>query len=374
MFQQFLSTLTIFLFLLPLSEKLPRAQTPGANSRNDKTAALAYRNIQVLRDIPADELIPAMQFITYSLGVECSYCHVEGALEKDEKKTKLTARKMMEMMLTINRENFDSRQVVTCNSCHRGVSRPVSIPMIAESGAESNLGIIPEAQGPGIHFPSPDDVIAKYVNAIGGAAALGKVKTRQAKGTISISGRNLPLEILSSAGRKQLTIIHLSNGDSVTAYDGVSGWTSGPNRPVRPIPTVEAISALPETDLQLPIHMKELFDRLESLPPEKMRNCETYVVAGINAGEIVSKFYFDKDSGYLLRILRYTKTPLGQNPTQIDNQDYRDQDGLKVPFLVTISRPNSHLTIRIDQVKFNIPLDDERFRYPARPEADQPSL
>jgi hypothetical protein len=120
--------------------------------------------------------------------------------------------------------------------------------------------------------------------------------------------------------------------------------------------------------------MKELFDRLESLPPEKMRNCETYVVAGINAGEIVSKFYFDKDSGYLLRILRYTKTPLGQNPTQIDNEDYRDQDGLKVPFLVTISRPNSQLTIRIDQVKFNIPLDDERFRYPARPEADQPSL
>ena len=98
------------------------------------------------------------------------------------------------------------------------------------------------------------------------------------------------------------------------------------------------------------------------------------MVAGVNAGEIACKFYFDEDSGYLLRILRYTKTPLGQNPTQIDNEDYRDQDGFKVPFLMTISRPNSRLTIKIDLVKFNIPLDEERFKYPAGPEASQPSL
>jgi hypothetical protein len=110
-----------------------------------------------------------MQFITYSLGVECRYCHVEGAREKDYKKTKVTARKMMAMMLAINRENFDSRQVVTCNSCHHGISRPVSTRMIAESGPESTLGSIPEAERTAIDFPSPDAVIAKYVNAIGRA-------------------------------------------------------------------------------------------------------------------------------------------------------------------------------------------------------------
>jgi hypothetical protein len=88
-------------------------------------------------------------------------------------------------------------------------------------------------------------------------------------------------------------------------------------------------------------------------------------VAGFNTGEIAAKFYFDKDSGYLLRILRYTKTPLGQSPTQIDNDNYRDQDGLKVPFLTTISRPNSRIAIRIDEVKFNVPVDDARFAIPA---------
>ena len=52
----------------------------------------------MLKDIPADQLIPAMQFITASLGVECEFCHVQGAFEKDDKKPKQTARKMMEMM------------------------------------------------------------------------------------------------------------------------------------------------------------------------------------------------------------------------------------------------------------------------------------
>lgn len=85
----------------------------------------------------------------------------------------------MAMMLAINRENFDSRPVVTCNSCHHGVSRPVSTPMIAESGPESSLGSIPEADRIAIDFPSPHAVIAKYANAIGRTLAYAEVKTRQ---------------------------------------------------------------------------------------------------------------------------------------------------------------------------------------------------
>src|SRR5947207_8395807 len=110
------------------------SQSTSANrsSSKEKTAAEAYQNIQILKEIPANQLIPAMQFITYSLGVECSYCHVEGALEKDDKKAKQKARKMMQMMTAINRDNFESKQTVTCNSCHRGSPRRVAIPIIME--------------------------------------------------------------------------------------------------------------------------------------------------------------------------------------------------------------------------------------------------
>jgi photosynthetic reaction center cytochrome c subunit len=374
MHRRFLCGGTIVFVLLSISAKPPLAQTATANSLNGKSAGEVYHNIQVLKDIPADDLIPAMQFITYSMGVECSYCHVEGALEKDDKKPKLTARKMMQMMIAINRNNFDSKQVVTCNSCHHGAQRPVSIPMIANGGVKPISETSPAIEADSVNTLPPDEIIARYVDAIGGAAALAKVKTREEKGAITISGRNLPLEILASAGGKQLTRIHLPNGDSITAYDGTSGWTSAPNRPTRPIPSVEVVSARSETDLQLPLHMKQLFGELKSLPPEDIGDRETYVVAGINSGEIAAKFYFDKNSGYLLRILRYTKTPLGQSPTQIDYEDYRDQNGVKVPFRFMISRPNSRLAVQIEEVQLNVPIDDAKFAQPvAAPVPSPPS-
>ena len=162
-----------------------------------------------------------------------------------------------------------------------------------------------------MNAPPAEEIIQKYVNAIGGAAAVSRVNTRQEKGTIDISGRSLPIEILSRTGGKQLTVIHFPNGDNVTAYDGTSGWTSGPNRPVREIPSIEVASAQAEVDFQLPLHLEQLFSEIKSAGPEKIGDHETYVVAGINAGEVAAKFYFDEDSGYLLSILRYTRSPLG---------------------------------------------------------------
>ena len=368
--KRFLLELSFILCLLLIVAAGLFSQTPPAKAPG-KTAAEAFHNVQVLKEIPAEELIPSMQFITYSLGVECSYCHVEGALDKDDKKTKLTARKMMRMVFDINKNNFDSKQAVTCNSCHHGSPHPASIPMIAESGAKALTA--PQHEGSEVSAPSPDEIIAKYVNAIGGAAALEKINTRDENGTITIGGHSLPLEILNSSGGRQLTLIHLTNGDSVTAYDGNSGWTSSPNRPARPIPWAEVVSARSETDLQLPLHIKQLFEQMKNLPPENVGERETYVLGGLNAGQFAAKFYFAKDSGDLLRLVRYTKTPLGENPTQIDYADYRLQHGIKVPLRLTISRPNSSLALQIEDVKFNVPIDNAKFAQPvATPAATRP--
>src|SRR5580698_10109635 len=106
-----------------------------ANAAGTKKAEEQFKNIQALKGVPADQVLPAMQFITASLGVECQFCHVEGAFEKDDKKTKQTARKMMEMMFAINKDNFEGHREVTCYSCHRGSSMPVGTPVImAEEG------------------------------------------------------------------------------------------------------------------------------------------------------------------------------------------------------------------------------------------------
>src|SRR5438309_4425095 len=97
-----------------------------------KTSEQVYKNIQLLKRVPADQFIPAMQFIAASLGVQCDFCHLENAFDKDDKETKQTARKMMRMMFTINKDNFDRHKEVTCYACHRGAHKPVATPVISE--------------------------------------------------------------------------------------------------------------------------------------------------------------------------------------------------------------------------------------------------
>ena len=92
-----------------------QAQTGPAQSvpAGRKMAEEAYKNIQVFKGVPADQVIPAMQFISASLGVDCEHCHVERAFDKDDKKPKQTARKMIQMMFAINKDNFNGHREVT---------------------------------------------------------------------------------------------------------------------------------------------------------------------------------------------------------------------------------------------------------------------
>jgi hypothetical protein len=149
----------------------------------------------VLKGVPAEQIFPTMQFITASLGVECDFCHVQGAFEKDDKKNKQTARKMMEMMIAINADNFDGHRAVTCNTCHRGNAMPQAIPAVMTEQAngkdEPKTAEVPEVST----GPTGDQLLDKYVQAVGGSAAIDKVTTRIMKGTSQFGGKSLPIDI-----------------------------------------------------------------------------------------------------------------------------------------------------------------------------------
>src|SRR5580693_8172232 len=167
-----------------------KAQSSSAlagTTAGPKKAEEQYKNIQVLKGIPADQLIPAMQFIATSLGVGCEFCHVEGAFDKDDKKPKVTARKMMAMMFAINKDNFEGNREVTCYSCHRGSSMPVGTPVImAEEGQPAAEAKHEEEKSEGeegkqASGPTADQLFDKYLQAAGGAAAVDKIMSRVMK-------------------------------------------------------------------------------------------------------------------------------------------------------------------------------------------------
>ena len=104
-----------------------------AGPETQKTAGEAFKNIQVLKDIPAGELMPSMRYVSASLGVGCDYCHEADHFDSDDKPTKQRARNMMKMMFAINQDNFNGRREVTCYTCHRGVAKAVGIALLSSA-------------------------------------------------------------------------------------------------------------------------------------------------------------------------------------------------------------------------------------------------
>ena len=338
-----------------------------------KTSEDTFKNIQVLKEIPEDRLILAMQFMTASLGVGCDFCHVEGAFEKEDKKPKQTARKMMLMMFAINKDHFEGRREVTCYSCHRGMPHPVAIPVIGEEAP--NHG--PEERHEGnaatpSDLPAADQIVDKYVQALGGAAALQKISSRVEKGTASFDSLKVAVEVFLKAPAKRASVMHLPGGDSVTAFDGESGWLGLPGHLVREMTSADLEAARLDADLYLPLHLKQIFSGLSVERSEKVNDRVTYVVSGLRQDSPPVRFYFDEQSGLLVRILRFADSPLGLNPTQIDYGDYRDAGGVKTPFKWTIGRPGGRFTIQVDQTQENVAVDDAKFTRPPGPEPKPP--
>ena len=366
------SLLTLLMTAAARAQSTPPKGPSGGAATPPKLAEEEYKNIQALKGIPADQVIPSMQFIAASLGVECEYCHVARAFEKDDKKPKLTARKMIGMMMAINKENFEGHREVTCYSCHRGLPDPVATPLITVEEPKREAAEGAEAGEPKVVFPPADQLLDKYLSAMGGAEALRKVTSRVEKGTLTaFGGQHFPVDVYSKAPDKRLSVMHLPNGDSLTAFDGTQGWLSVPGRVHRMTATENAAARI-DADLYFPLHVKTLYEKFRVNAGEKIEGHDTYLVVGLREGQPPLRLYFDKDSGLLLRLLRYAETPLGRNPTQIDYGDYRDAGTLKIPFRWVLSRPGNQFTIQVEQLQQNVPVDDAKFALPPEPSPAAP--
>lgn len=330
-----------------------------------KTAGQVYKNVIQLKDTPADQLNASMQFISASLGVDCAFCHVEGKPEADDKGAKKTARSMIAMQMAINKDNFGGRPQVTCYSCHHGVAQPVGVPPVQTADAAPRPPAAAPAGGTPPARPNVDAVLEKYVAALGGADAIHKVNSRILKGSILAMGNETSTEILTKAPNKRVSINHGGRGNSYTAYDGTTGWM-GSDTAARDMGAADSAAYALDAEFYFPARVKELFPQLRAGRPEQVNGVDCDVLGGTTAARMRVSLYFAKDSGLLVRLVRYTDNALGRMPVQIDYSDYRDDGaGVKIPYRWTLSRPNGRFTTQIKEVQPNAAIDDAKFAKPA---------
>ena len=342
----------------------PSDDPPENSSQQIKTTEQVYKNIQVFKGLPASQLEPTMAFISGSLGVKCNYCHTN-PFDKDDKATKQTARRMMRMVFELNKGSFSGETAVTCFTCHRGNPRPVAVPVMGRNLWEPSAPAPKESP-----LPTVDQILDRYVQALGGAATLQKVTSRVAKGSrIGADGILVPEEVFQKAPNRMLTITSYPQVVFRTGFNGTAPWGHSSQDGARELPAQVAADLKSESEFYRELKIKDLYSKLTVVGKEAIGSTEAYVIEATPSSGRAERLYFDVATGLLLRRYTVSDTFLGKLPLQMDFEDYREVDGVKQPFLIHWSLPGRIWGRKINEIRHNVDLNDSQFEPPSAPVA-----
>jgi photosynthetic reaction center cytochrome c subunit len=393
-----------------------------AENMKGKTAAQFYKNVKVLKDIPATEIHPAMEYISLSLGVGCGYCHAVPKFDVDDKREKHVARSMIAMTLALNATVFDGKREVTCYTCHRGAAKgaPTLVfpgekspteqtaaeifpalaikditaidPSMDPSMAPATVvtGPVPPkpAAAPTLALPAAEEVFTKYMQALGGNAAITKITSVVHKGTVDMlipapptppgtppgpsAMGTAPAEFDRKIPGKQLvSIVFPGRPANVAGYDGIIGWLSAPARENTgdELLLMKEAAEFPPASKFREDHTKVQVDAVE-----KIDGHDAYRVVGTRLnGSAIDRVYFDTQSGLLLRSYTTMQSVVGAFPEETNYDDYRDVIGVKMPYTIRLLSPEGNRTYKWSEVNANVPVEDSRFTRPLPPPPPRPA-
>jgi hypothetical protein len=330
----------------------------------EKTVGETHPNVKLLKGLPESQLQITMNFMRASLGVSCAYCHVVSAdnkwdFAKDDKPMKEMGLKHIQMTMDLNKANFGGRPVITCHTCHQGQTKPTALPALPQAPPEGGPG----GMKPAIVLPGIDQVLDNYVKAVGGRAAVEKIKTRVMKGAQSgWDGTALPLEIYREAPDKFLSQTTRPQGLVLQGYNGTTGWLKNP-RGQRELTGEELVSIKRRAAFYDVLRFKEFYPDLKIAAKEKAGDREAFVAESEDSKNGTLRLFFDAQTGLLLRQQIVGKNILTPLPEQIDFEDYRDVDGVKLPFTIRYSFVDPWIgwTQKFTEIKQNVPIESTKF-------------
>jgi|SRR5579871_530450 len=351
------------------------AQSRSRAAAKPQMAEAAFKNIRALKGIPVDEFMGTMGLFSAALSVCCGDCHVGAGTdhpkwEDDAPPRKVIARRMVTMVNAINKENFAGRQVVTCWTCHRGSQSPAVTPTIDtiySTPVFAPPDILPATPATAGTLPV-DQILEKYVQALGGVQNLASLTSYSGKGTANLFDevRSDPLEIYAKGPNQLSILVHRRGGEMARTYDGREAWVVLPLTVVQEYPlTASALEgAKLVAEMAFPGQIKQLLHNWRVSYPATMEDREVYVVQGSGSDGLLATFYFDKQTGLLTRLVHFANSAVGRVPTQIDYSDYRPVAGVMLPFKFIYGWLSNREEYTLTEVKPNVSIDAAKFSRP----------
>jgi len=225
----------------------------------------------------------------------------------------------------------------------------------------------PAAAAPAFATPGTDQILNRYVEAIGGRDAWKKLTSRVSTGTIDIPTMQLSgtVEFHEKAPNRFLRVVVLNGAIYRQGFDGTVAWTDDPSDGLRTELGAEAEDTRFDSDFYHPLDLRKLYLKFAVLGIEKINEHDAYVLEASRAGADADRIYFDAKTGLALRLLSRRSTSEGISTYQVDLEDYRDVDGIQLPFTVHQSIAEPSFTIKFTEVHHNVELDDSQFSKPA---------
>lgn len=382
------ATVVAALFAIPGS--LAQSQAPVGALLSEKSAGETFKNVHVLGKLPASQLIPAMRYMTTALGVGCDFCHNTRDFPSDEKQQKRTARKMMLMMFAINSNSFNGKREVTCYTCHRGSSKPITTPSLPDgaapaqplaAGSSAANQPVPQKSGeaastpssssqvaasqPSPNWPTAQDIVAKYGQAVGGEKAIAKISTLVESGTLLIAPQEIhaDVEIDRKVPDKEVTVTHMQHGAMFHGFDGEIAWVQRGREPEQ-VRGDDMSAEMRWAALYPGADIFTYYTMLRVVGVEKIEGQDAYRIEAWPAAGARETLFFDKDTGFLVRVTSIIPSALGSLPKEIDYSDFHEVSGIKVPATIRIVEVNGTSTYQFQTIEANKPLANSRFAMP----------
>lgn len=305
--------------------------------------------------MPADQLGKVMNLMGASLGVGCSYCHVGYEFEKDGNPKKEVARRMLRMTFALNRDNFGGRPEVSCNTCHNGSTEPNPRPRL-DGHAEAE----PAAATTTVR-PTAATILDRYERALGTAEARARIRSRHISAErIEPDGSKEKEEIWQLLPDKVLIkTTYPPNFVISEGFDGQRAWKSSNGE------KIEIKADEIEQIRQNALVGGQVFSRIFSKVDFAYRTvidgrCADVLSAETGRGNR-DEFFFDCETGLLVRRESSLRTVLGDFVYRVDFADYSEFDGVKVAKTTRFAMPGVRFIRRVVTVRNNAVVDPSIF-------------
>jgi hypothetical protein len=321
------------------------------------TARQKFKNIKVLGDMPADQLGKVMNLMAQSLGVGCTHCHVGYEFEKDGNPKKEAARRMLRMTFALNRQNFNGRLVVSCNTCHNGHPEPKARPELAPV-AEN------KPTPPSDDHPTAQQIVERYEQGVGIRAAAASVRTRYIKAErIEPDGSKEPEEIWQDAsGKMKLLTSYPSNYTISEGFDGRTAWKT--SNGTRIDLKADEIEQIRQNALVGFVSLSAIYRKFELSHEGTIDGRRVFVIAAETDRGTRDELSFDALAGWLLRRESNVPTVLGDFVYRVDFSEFGDYRGVRLAGTTKFSMPGVSWTRRIKTVEVNPSLAPTIFSAP----------